>query len=109
MKESNMEQTRKPTHPGAVLLQDVIKPLGMTITEAAFKLGVTRKALSELVHEKVSLSPDMAVRIAKGTETSAESWLAMQNKLDLWVSFSKPLKVIPFPKESTSLDEILEG
>ena len=104
-----MVRTRKPTHPGVVLLEDVIKPLGMTITEAACKLGVTRKALSELVHEKVSLSPDMAVRIAKGTDTSAESWLAMQNKLDLWKSASKPFKVIPFRKETTTEIEILEG
>ena len=55
------------------LLIDVIRPLGMTITEAAFKLGVTRKALCELVHGKISLSSDMAVRIAKSTGTSAES------------------------------------
>jgi len=67
--------TRKPTHPGAVLLLDVIRPLGLTITQAAAALGVTRKALSELVNERASLSPTMAVRISKATETSAESWL----------------------------------
>lgn len=43
---------RKPTHPGAVLLEDVIKPLGITITEAAKMLGVSRKTLSEFVNEK---------------------------------------------------------
>ena len=53
---------RKPTHPGEVLLEDVIKPLGLTITEAAQKLGVSRKTLSELVNQKSSLSPDMALR-----------------------------------------------
>lgn len=51
---------RKPTHPGAVLLEDVIKPLGLTITEAAKMLGVSRKTLSEFVNEKAMLSPDMA-------------------------------------------------
>ena len=76
--------TRKPTHPGEVLLEDVIKPLGLTVTEAAKNLGVSRKTLSELVNQKAALSPQMALRIAKATNTSPESWLNMQTKLDLW-------------------------
>lgn len=75
---------RKPTHPGEVLLEDVIKPLGLTITDAAKNLGVTRKTLSELVNGKSSLSPEMAVRVAAATDTSPESWIAMQTKLDVW-------------------------
>jgi len=67
--------TRKPTHPGEVLLEDVIKPLGLTVTEAAKNLGVCRKTLSELVNQKAALSPEMALRIAKATKTSPESWL----------------------------------
>ncbi|MBA7470743.1 hypothetical protein ES707_06030 [subsurface metagenome] len=76
--------SRKPTHPGEVLLEDVIKPLGLTVTEAAKNLGVSRKTLSELVNQKATLSPAMALRIAKATNTSPESWLNMQTKLDLW-------------------------
>ena len=76
--------TRKPTHPGEVLFEDVIKPLGLTVTEAAKKLGVSRKTLSELVNQKAALSPEMAMRIAKATNTSPESWLNMQTKLNLW-------------------------
>ena len=75
---------RKPTHPGLVLKHDVLEPLGLTITSAAKDLGVTRKALSELINERTSLSPEMAVRISIATNTSAESWLTMQNKLDVW-------------------------
>jgi len=75
---------RKPTHPGEVLLEDVIKPLGLTVTDAARNLGVSRKTLSELVNRKSALSPEMALRIAKATKTSPESWLNMQTKLDLW-------------------------
>ena len=75
---------RKPTHPGEVLFEDVIKPLGLTITEAAARLGVTRKALSELVNLRSGMSPDMAVRVGKATATSPESWFNMQTKLDLW-------------------------
>ena len=76
--------TRKPTHPGEVLLEDVIRPLGLTVTEAAKNLGVSRKTLSELVNQRAALSPEMALRIAKATNTSPESWLNMQTKLNLW-------------------------
>ena len=90
-------QRRKPTHPGEVLLKDVIKPLGITITEAAQDLGISRKTLSELIHGKCSLSPEMAVRIAKATKTSPESWLAMQTKLDLWQAMQdEPKDVMKF-------------
>ena len=75
---------RKPTHPGEVLLEDVIKSLGLTVTDAAKNLGVSRKTLSEFVNRKSALSPKMALRIAKATKTSPESWLNMQTKLDLW-------------------------
>ena len=79
-----MERTRKPVHPGKVFLHDVLDPLGLSVTDAARMMGITRKALSELVNERSSCSPQMALRIAKVTHTSAESWLAMQAKLDLW-------------------------
>jgi addiction module HigA family antidote len=92
-------ETRKPTHPGEVLLEDVIKPLGLTITDAAKQLGVTRKTLSELVNQKTSLSPEMAVRVAEATGTSPESWMNMQVKLDLWQALKKqPKNVVRFSK-----------
>ncbi|MDR0444623.1 MAG: HigA family addiction module antidote protein [Treponema sp.] len=75
---------RKPVHPGEVFYEDVLVPLGLTVTDAACMMGITRKALSELVNGKKSCSPLMALRIAKVTHTSAESWLTMQSKLDLW-------------------------
>ena len=75
---------RKPTHPGEILREDVIKPLGITVTQAARDLGVSRKTLSELINQKAALSSAMALRIAKATNTSPESWLNMQTKLDLW-------------------------
>src|SRR4030042_2344211 len=90
-------QRRKPTHPGEVLLEDVIKPLGISITEAAQDLGISRKALSELIHGRCGLSPEMAVRIAKATNTSPESWLAMQTTLDLWQAMQdEPKELIKF-------------
>ena len=57
--------TRRPTHPGRVFYEDVMKPLNMSVTETARMLGVSRKALSELINEKSSLSPQMALRISK--------------------------------------------
>jgi addiction module HigA family antidote len=83
---------RKPTHPGEVLLEDVIKPLGITITQAARDLGISRKTLSEIVNGRCALSPEIAVRIGKATNTSPESWLTMQNKLDLWKAMQKEPK-----------------
>jgi addiction module HigA family antidote len=86
---------RKPGHPGAVLLEDVIKLPGLTITQAARNLAVSRKTLSEIVHCKSSVTPEMPVRLALATNTSAESWLNMQMKLDLWeASQNKGLRPI---------------
>jgi addiction module HigA family antidote len=92
---------RKPTHPGTVFLEDVMKPLNLTVTEAARMLGVSRKALSEFVNEKASLSPEMAIRISKATNTSVESWMNMQQKLTLWYAhIHEPDNVIPFPLQA---------
>lgn len=79
-------KTRKPVHPGIVFLEDVLKPLDISITDAAKKLGVTRKALSEFVNERTSLSADMALRIGKATKTTPESWMNMQTKLTLYIA-----------------------
>ena len=90
--------TRKPTHPGAVFLEDVMKPLNLSVTDAASMLGVSRKTLSEFINEKSSLSPEMALRIGKATNTSVESWMNMQQKLTLWNARKhEPNDVIPFP------------
>ena len=89
---------RKPTHPGEILREDVIKPLGLTVTEAAKRLGVTRKTLSAFINCKASLSPEMAIKIAKATDTTPESWFNMQSKLDLWKASRRNYKVVEFPE-----------
>ncbi len=104
-----MMKKRKPVHPGGLLKEEVLIPLGLTVTKAAIDLGVSRKTLSELINEKASLSPDMAVRISKATGTSPESWLNMQLKLDLWASEQKVLNVIPFPCNENEHVEQMEG
>ena len=75
---------RKPTHPGAILREDVLPALGITQTELANRIGVSRLTVSELLHEKRGLSADLAIRIGRLTSTTPESWLRMQEALDLW-------------------------
>ena len=94
-----MRTIRKPTHPGEVLYEDIIKPLDLTITEAAKYLGVSRKTLSLLLNCKASLSPQMAMRISEATKTSPESWLFMQAKLDLWYASEHMPKVKVFEQK----------
>jgi addiction module HigA family antidote len=74
---------KNPPHPGIVVLQECIEPAGLTITAAAFALGVTRNTLSELLNEKRGISPEMAVRISKVFGGTEEGWLALQAQYDL--------------------------
>jgi addiction module HigA family antidote len=70
-------------HPGIVVLQECIEPLGLTITDAAHALGVTRNTLSELVNAKRGISPEMAVRLSKVFGGTEEGWLVQQAQYDL--------------------------
>jgi addiction module HigA family antidote len=84
---------RRPTHPGAILREDVLPALKMTHTEFADLLGVSRVTVSELLHEKRSLSAEMAVRIGTLFKTTPESWLRMQAAVDLWEMAQQPAKL----------------
>ena len=90
--KSLRDPRRKPTHPGAILREDVLPALNMTQAEFARRLGVSRLSVSELLHEKRALSPDMALRIAKLINTTPDSWLRMQQALDLWELERKPAR-----------------
>jgi antitoxin HigA-1 len=72
-----------PTHPGEVLLEDFLKPLGMSQYALAKALGVPEMRISELVHGKRAITPDTALRLARYFGTSAEFWLGMQTTYDL--------------------------
>ena len=74
---------KNPPHPGGVVLRQCIEPLGLTITQAAAALGVTRTTLSELVNGKRGISPEMAVRLSKVFGGSAESWMVQQVQYEL--------------------------
>jgi addiction module HigA family antidote len=90
--KSLRDKKRRPTHPGAILREDILPALGMTQTEFARLLGVSRLSVSELLHEKRGLSPEMAVRIATLLATTPESWLRMQEAVDLWSVRQQPAK-----------------
>ena len=75
---------RNPTHPGAVLREDVLPELGITQATLASHLGVSRLTVSDLLHETRALTAEMAVRVAKVIGGTPESWLRMQEALDLW-------------------------
>ena len=72
-----------PPHPGTIVLHDCIEPLGLSITDAAQALGVSRNSLSELVNARRGISPEMAVRLSKGFGGSPQSWLTQQAHYDL--------------------------
>ncbi len=75
---------QNPPHPGGIVRRQCLDPLGLSVTEAAAGLGVTRQALSDLVNEKAGVSVEMAIRLSKAFGSSPETWLGMQMAYDLW-------------------------
>lgn len=73
-----------PPHPGEIIKELCLEPLGLTVTDAAQALGVSRKTLSTIVNGKAGISPEMAVRLSIAFNTSSESWLNQQMQYDLW-------------------------
>jgi addiction module HigA family antidote len=86
-----------PPHPGEVLRELCMEPLGLTVIAAAKSLGVSRKNLSELVNGRSGISPEMAVRLSIAFDTTPESWLTQQMHYDLWRAEKKrpSLNVVP--------------
>lgn len=73
-----------PPHPGGIVRRQCLAPLGLSVTEAAKGLGITRQALSDLLNGKAGVSVDMAIRLAKAFGSSPETWLGLQTAYDLW-------------------------
>jgi len=78
-----------PPHPGEVIRELCIEPLGLNITETANNLGVSRKTLSALLNGRFGVSPEMAIRLSMAFGGSAESWLIQQAQYDLWQAMQK--------------------
>jgi antitoxin HigA-1 len=91
-------EMHNPAHPGEIIREDCLKPLGLSVTEAAKGLGVTRKAFSDLLNGHSGVSPEMALRLEKAGWSTADHWLRMQMQHDLWHARQRSgsLKVTPF-------------
>jgi antitoxin HigA-1 len=82
------ERKRQPTHPGGILRRHYLEPLNLTISALAEDLHVSRKTISKIINERGAVTPDMALRLSKALNTSAELWLNLQTNYDLWKAAS---------------------
>jgi addiction module HigA family antidote len=78
-----------PPHPGETLKEDILPDLGLTVTQAARQLGISRAALSRIINGRAAISADMAIRLAQWLGGSAETWLRAQLQYDLWQAENK--------------------
>jgi addiction module HigA family antidote len=75
-----------PAHPGEIIRDLCLEPLGLSVTEAAKGLGVSRKTLSAILNGHAGISPEMALRLSLAFDTTPESWLNQQTQYDLWAA-----------------------
>jgi addiction module HigA family antidote len=87
-----------PLHPGALLKGLYLGPMEINITQAAIKLGVARKTLSQLINGHMGVSAEMAIRLSKALNTTPQLWMNMQQAYDLWIAEKKStdIHVEPF-------------
>lgn len=85
-----LPQSRPPTHPGEMLFEEFVKPLGLTQTELAHSLGVSYPRLNEIVKGRRAVTPDTALRLAQVLGMSANFWLGLQQDWDLWQAMNSP-------------------
>lgn len=78
------QPTRQPTHPGEILREDVLPALGLSVSEAARQLGITRQTLHRILAESSSVSPEMALRLGRLCGNGPNVWLRLQQHHDLW-------------------------
>jgi addiction module HigA family antidote len=89
---SGFGRMHNPPHPGAIVRHQCLAPLGLTVTDAAKALGVTRTALSQFLNGRSRLSLEMAKRLSLAFRTSVESWLNLQVQYDVWSARAVTLK-----------------
>lgn len=73
-----------PPHPGEIIKELCLEPLGLSVTDAAKALGLSRKTLSAILNARAGISPEMAIRLLIAFGISVESWLRQQSQYDLW-------------------------
>ena len=82
-------RTRKPTHPGAILREDVLPELGLSVSAFARNLGVSRQTLHAVLEERSGVSAEMALRLGALLGNGAQLWVDLQTKYDLWIAEKK--------------------
>ena len=87
-----MGRVKNPPHPGRIIRQECVEPLGLTITEAAARLGVTRQALNNVINGKAGVSPEMSIRLSKAFGSKPDVWLGLQMEYDLAVAENTPAR-----------------
>ena len=88
------ELKRRPTHPGEILREDFLTPLGLTQTEFSKKIKTSFRTVNEILNEKRGVTPDMALRLARFFGTSEELWLNLQDQYDLYKAMQKSRKTL---------------
>ena len=102
------KMTRKPAHPGGIIKRMHMEPMGLTVTQLAAVLGVSRKTLSKIVNERAGVTPDMSLRLSRAFGTTPALWLNLQQAHDLWVAEHEPTgweQVMPVPMPATPSDD----
>ena len=97
-----LPEKRPPTHPGEMLLEEFLKPLGLTQSAFAIRLGVSYPRLNEIVKGRRAVTPDTALRLARVLGMPADFWLGLQQDWDLWHAMNGPAA-----KEISSLEPII--
>ena len=86
------KRKRSPNHPGGILCRQYLEPLGLTVSELAKILGVSRKTVSKIINERGSISADMALRLSQAFNTTPQLWLNLQQNYDLWHAVQDSVK-----------------
>ncbi len=103
-----LPRNRPPTHPGKMLLEEFVKPLGLTQTELARRLEVSYPRLNEIINGRRSVTPDTALRLSRVLGMSADFWLGLQQDWDLWHAMNSPeakqiIRLKPLSRDQHSL------
>ncbi len=104
-KRRNMPKKIAPVHPGEILREDVLKPLGMSVNKLALSLGVPATRMQEIVNCRRAISPDTALRLARFLGTTAEFWVNLQARYELEVAkdkFKATIERTVQPREETA-------
>ena len=78
------QSTRRPTHPGAILREDILPELGISVAELAGRMQISGRVLSDVIHERRAVTPDIALRLGRVFNNTPQFWLRLQESVDVW-------------------------